>query len=149
MKYNNKLKAWVRFDGSGRVIAGGPILQATKPKVGNWKEIIANECCNPTTTTTTTVVEPTTTTTTTVVEPTTTTTTTILMYYYDVDIYSSCGGGVLLTSAVSSSVPAVINKWYTNTVDENLPFKVIGTSSPGGTNYTSFFEQTPRDTCAL
>jgi hypothetical protein len=53
MATNNKLKAYVRYDGTGRVIAGGPILQRFKPKVGNWVEIDANECCNTTTTTTT------------------------------------------------------------------------------------------------
>lgn len=72
---NNKLKAYVRYDGTGRVIAGSLILQRNKPKVGNWQEIDANECCNPTTTTTTTVAP--TTTTTTTAEPTTTTTTTV------------------------------------------------------------------------
>lgn len=66
MANQNKLKAWVRYDGTGRVIAGGPILQSSKPKVGNWVEIDANECCQQTTTTTTTTVTPTTTTTTTV-----------------------------------------------------------------------------------
>jgi len=62
MATNNKLKAYVRFDGTGRVIAGSLILQRFKPKVGNWKEIPADECC---TTTTTTTVPATTTTTTT------------------------------------------------------------------------------------
>lgn len=47
MATNNKLKAYVRYDGTGRVIAGSLILQRFKPKVGNWKEIEANECCNP------------------------------------------------------------------------------------------------------
>lgn len=63
---NNRLKAYVRFDGSGRVIAGSLILQRFKPKVGNWKEIPANECCEyvPTTTTTSTSTSTTTTTTT-------------------------------------------------------------------------------------
>jgi len=77
MANNNKLKAFVRYDGSGRVIAGSLILQRFKPKVGNWVEIDANECCNyvPTTTTTTSSTSSTTTTTTTVA-PTTTTTTT-------------------------------------------------------------------------
>jgi hypothetical protein len=75
---NNKrdLKGYVRFDGSGRVVAGSLILRKNKPKVGKWHEIQAYECCNPTTTTTTTTVAPTTTTTTTVA-PTTTTTTTV------------------------------------------------------------------------
>ena len=45
---NNNLKAYVRYDGTGRVIAGSLILQRFKPKVGNWQEIAANECCNPT-----------------------------------------------------------------------------------------------------
>ena len=70
MATNNKLKAYVRFDGTGRVIAGSLILQRFKPKVGNWKEIDANECCITTTSTSST------TTTTTTVAPTTTTTTT-------------------------------------------------------------------------
>lgn len=87
---NNKLKAFVRFDGSGRIVPSSLIVQAFKPKVGNYQEIDAKECCNPTTTTTTTAVpttttsttvEPTTTTTTTV-EPTTTTTTTEFPGYY-------------------------------------------------------------------
>jgi uncharacterized protein YjdB len=85
MANNRNLKAFVRIDGSGRVVAGSLILRKQKPKVGNWQEITAYECCNFTTTTTTTVapttttttVAPTTTTTTTV-EPTTTTTTTII-----------------------------------------------------------------------
>jgi hypothetical protein len=71
---NSKLKAYVRFDGTGRVIAGSLILQRFKPKVGNWKEIDANECCNPTTTTTTTAAPTTTTTSSTTAAPTTTTT---------------------------------------------------------------------------
>ena len=58
------LKAFVRFDGSGRVVAGSLVLRRKKPKVGNWKEITAYECCNPTTTTTTTISGTTTTTTT-------------------------------------------------------------------------------------
>lgn len=55
MANNNKLKAFVRFDGSGRIIPGSLILQRFKPRVGKWQEIDANECCNPTTTTTTTL----------------------------------------------------------------------------------------------
>ena len=48
------LKAYVRFDGSGRIVAGSLILRKSKPKVGKWQEITAYECCNPTTSTTTT-----------------------------------------------------------------------------------------------
>lgn len=58
------LKAFVRYDGSGRVVAGSLILRRSKPKVGKWQEILAYECCNPTTTTTTTLAPTTTTTTT-------------------------------------------------------------------------------------
>lgn len=64
MSNKRELKAFVRFDGSGRVVAGSLILRKQKPRVGKWQEIIAYECCNETTTTTTTV-PPTTTTTTT------------------------------------------------------------------------------------
>lgn len=53
------LKAFVRFDGSGRIVAGSLILRRKKPKVGKWHEIQAYECCDPfTTTTTTTTVAP-------------------------------------------------------------------------------------------
>lgn len=69
------LKAYVRFDGSGRIVPSSLILRRKKPKVGKWVEIPAYECCNPTTTTTTTAA-PTTTSTTTVAPTTTTTTTT-------------------------------------------------------------------------
>lgn len=77
---NNKrdLQAYVRIDGSGRVVAGSLVLRKKKPKVGKWHEIQTYECCNETTTTTTTAAPTTTTTTTVVEEPTTTTTTTVL-----------------------------------------------------------------------
>ena len=100
MAIQRDLKAFVRYDGSGRVVAGSLILRKNKPKVGRWQEIPAYECCNyvPTTTTTTTASPTTTTststststttststststttTTTTTVAPTTTTTTTAL-----------------------------------------------------------------------
>jgi len=57
MASNQKLKAYVRYDGTGRVVSSSLILARFKPKVGNYKEIDAYECCNyvPTTTTTTTV----------------------------------------------------------------------------------------------
>jgi hypothetical protein len=75
---NNNLKAYVRFDGTGRVIAGSLILQRFKPKVGNWQEIPASECCNyipPTTTTTSTSSTSTTTSTSTSTSTTTSTST--------------------------------------------------------------------------
>ena len=52
------LKAYVRYDGTGRLISGSLILSRLKPKDGNWHEIPAYECCNPTTTTTTTTSAP-------------------------------------------------------------------------------------------
>lgn len=76
---NNKLKAYVRFDGSGRIVPSSLIVQSVKPKDGNWKEIDSKECCNYTTTTTTTAAP--TTTTSTTVAPTTTTTTSFPGYY--------------------------------------------------------------------
>lgn len=60
-----RLKAWVRYDGKGRLVGGGPILQVDKPKNGDWVEIDYEDCCVPTTTTTTTTSTSTTTTTTT------------------------------------------------------------------------------------
>jgi hypothetical protein len=45
---NNQLKAYVRFDGTGRIVPSSLILQRFKPKVGNWQEIPATECCTPT-----------------------------------------------------------------------------------------------------
>jgi hypothetical protein len=62
---NRPLKAYVRFDGTGRIVPGSLVLRRNKPKVGKWQEVAAYECCNPTTTTTTTVAPTTSTTTTT------------------------------------------------------------------------------------
>ena len=54
MSNTKTLKAYVRYDGSGRVVAGSLVLRRKKPKVGKWMEIQTYECCNETTTTTTT-----------------------------------------------------------------------------------------------
>lgn len=48
------LRAYVRIDGSGRVVAGSLVLRRKKPKVGKWMEIQTYECCDGTTTSTTT-----------------------------------------------------------------------------------------------
>jgi hypothetical protein len=40
------LKAYVRFDGTGRIVPGSLVLRRSIPKNGNWKEIAAYECCN-------------------------------------------------------------------------------------------------------
>ena len=46
MSNKRDLRAFVRFDGSGRIVAGSLILRKNKPKVGKWHEIQAYECCN-------------------------------------------------------------------------------------------------------
>ena len=66
---NRPLKAYVRFDGTGRIVPSSLILRRKIPKVGKWVEIPAYECCNPTTSTTTTAAPITTTTTTTEAPP--------------------------------------------------------------------------------
>ena len=46
------LKAYVRYDASGRVVAGSLVLRRKIPKNGNWKELPQNityECCFPVT----------------------------------------------------------------------------------------------------
>lgn len=40
------LKAYSRFDGTGRIVPGSTVLRRNIPKVGNWKEVQAYECCN-------------------------------------------------------------------------------------------------------
>jgi hypothetical protein len=44
------LKAFVRYDGTGKIVSGSLILAKSKPKVGNWEEIDAYLCCTETTT---------------------------------------------------------------------------------------------------
>ena len=39
------LTAYVRVDGSGRVVAGSMVLRKHKPKVGRWQQIQTYECC--------------------------------------------------------------------------------------------------------
>lgn len=57
--YKRTLKAYVRLDGSGRKISNSLIYRQKKPKVGNWVQVAADQCCGLdsyylTTTTTTT-----------------------------------------------------------------------------------------------
>lgn len=55
--YLRELKAFVRLDGQNRKISGSLIYRRNKPKVGNWVQVSASECCTldyPTTTSTTT-----------------------------------------------------------------------------------------------
>ena len=46
MTNKRDLKAFVRYDGSGRVVAGSLILRRQKPKVGKWTEVQGYQCCN-------------------------------------------------------------------------------------------------------
>ena len=139
---NNRLKAYVRYDGTGRVIAGSLILQRSKPKVGNWQEIDANECCNPTTTTTTTTEAPVTTTTTsstststttsTSTSTSTTTTTTTAgpeCFCYDVDnqtagpldyTYTDCGSEVPTSTSIQADTIVIVCSSTAVTGDDGL-----------------------------
>jgi hypothetical protein len=47
MSNKRPLKAYVRYDGSGRAVSSSLIWRKNKPKVGNWKEVQGYECCNP------------------------------------------------------------------------------------------------------
>jgi len=51
------LKAFVRYDGSGRVVSGSLIFRKKKPKNGRWSEITKNLCCTESGTTTTTTTQ--------------------------------------------------------------------------------------------
>lgn len=124
------LKAFVRFDGSGRIVAGSLILRKNKPKVGKWKEIQAYECCAFTpgsTTTTSTTVAPTTTTSTT--NASTTTTTTVPAVY-------SFTGGNGFGSKGEACFAGQSSTYYSN-----VPENVIGN---GNTIYTDAGLTTPQ-----
>jgi hypothetical protein len=120
---NNRLKAYVRYDGTGRVIAGSLILQRSKPKVGNWVEIDANECCNyvPGSTTTTTTATPTTTTTTTPAPGD--------CFCYTVDnqtagpldyTYTDCGSEVPTSTAIQADTISIVCSSTAVTGDDGL-----------------------------
>lgn len=40
------LKAYIRYDGSGRAVSSSLIWRKNKPKVGTWVEVQGYECCN-------------------------------------------------------------------------------------------------------
>ena len=110
MAIQRNLKAFVRFDGSGRVVAGSLILRKQKPKVGNWQQIQGYECCNGATLTTTVA-------------------TTITNF--QVKIF--CGGTLtetLISGQNSSSVADLVTKL-------NATYSLLGVfSTTGGTNLT-------------
>lgn len=82
MPTNKKnLRAFGRYDGSGRLIPSSVVLRKSKPKVGTWIELPTYQCCDPlticsTTTTTSTSTSTTTSTSTSTSTSTTSTTTT-------------------------------------------------------------------------
>ena len=110
MANQRNLKAFVRYDGSGRVVAGSLILRKQKPKVGNWQEIQGYACCNGATLTTTVA-------------------TTITNF--QVKIF--CGGTLtetLISGQNSSSVADLVSKL-------NATYSLLGVfSTTGGTNLT-------------
>lgn len=130
---DKNLRAFVRFDGSGRIVASSLILRKRKPKVGKWKEILANECCDITTTSTTTTLFP----------PTTTTTTTAtpsfaLVYYVgSYDATTPCSGlpteGIVNYS--STSDPLILDQLFS---DAALTTTTI--MSNGGGYYTFSYD---------
>lgn len=110
MANQRDLKAFVRYDGSGRVVAGSLILRRNKPKVGNWQQIQGYECCNGATLTTTVA-------------------TTITNF----QVRLFCGGSLtetLISGQNSSSVADLVTKL-------NATYSLLGVfSTTGGTNLT-------------
>jgi len=110
MANQRDLKAFVRYDGSGRVVAGSLILRRNKPKVGNWQQIQGYECCN---------------------GATLTTTVTTTITNFQVKIF--CGGTLtetLISGQNSSSVADLVTKL-------NATYSLLGVfSTTGGTNLT-------------
>lgn len=102
MGSNQNLKAYVRYDGSNRVVAGSLIFRRKKPKVGKWHEIAISECCEyiPTSTTTTTSTSTST--------STTTTTTTQALNFYNAD-YASGGAGNPCVGTGQFNLPLVVD----------------------------------------
>jgi hypothetical protein len=110
MANQRDLKAFVRYDGSGRVVAGSLILRRNKPKVGNWQQIQGYECCNGATLTTTVA-------------------TTITNF----QVKLFCGGTLtetLISGQNSASVADLVTKL-------NATYPLLGVfSTTGGTNLT-------------
>jgi hypothetical protein len=110
MANQRNLKAFVRYDGSGRVVAGSLILRKQKPKVGNWQEVQGYACCNGATLTTTVA-------------------TTITNF----QVKLFCGGTLtetLISGQNSASVANLVTKL-------NATYSLLGVfSTTGGTNLT-------------
>jgi hypothetical protein len=114
-----RLKAWVRYDGKGRLVGGGPILQESKPKNGDWVEINYEDCCVPTTTTTTTTSTSTTTSTTTEFPSLR-----LLFDFSDIESYSNSGTTIadlsgnsndgVFSTGTGNGTPATVTGYSTN-----------------------------------
>jgi hypothetical protein len=150
MANQRNLKAFVRYDGSGRVVAGSLILRKNKPKVGRWQEIPAYECCNyvptstttttsttasPTTTTTSTTATPITTTTTTTAVPTTTTTTTAGIVPSRYEVSAEGLNAYIINEATNPTLSLVEGEVYTFIINApGHPFWIKTVSSTGTAN---------------
>lgn len=110
MANQRNLKAYVRYDGSGRIVAGSLILRKQQPKVGTWQQVQGYQCCN---------------------DATLTTTVATTITNFQVNLY--CGGTLVqsLTSGQnSSSVADLVTKL-------NASYPLLGVfSTTGGTNLT-------------
>jgi hypothetical protein len=110
MANQRNLKAFVRYDGSGRVVAGSLILRKQKPKVGKWQQVQGYQCCN---------------------DATLTTTVATTITNFQVNIF--CGGTLtqsLTSGQNSSSVADLVTKL-------NAAYPLLGVfSTTGGTNLT-------------
>jgi len=140
MAIQRNLKAFVRYDGSGRVVAGSLILRKNKPKVGRWLEIPAYECCNyvptSTTTTTSTTVAPTTTTTTTA-SPTTTTTTTAVAPTTTTTSTSTSTSTTTTTEAPTTTTTTTAEPTTTTTTTTASPTTTTTTTAEPTTTTTT------------
>ncbi len=130
-----KLKAFVRIDGTGRVIPGSPIFQAQKPKVGNWREVPLYYRGDSTTTSTTTVG--------------------IVAYTMTSGGYNGASGacsnlgGGMLTTVYGTSNPLGVSAFY---YDQGLTMLFTGTQSSNhygfyitgfpGAKYTAVIDET-------
>jgi len=111
MSTNKKdLKAFVRYDGSERIVSGSLILRKKKPKVGKWKEIANSQCCT---------------------DVTLTTTVAATITAFVVKIY--CSGTLVSTLASSQNSASVADL----VVRLNATYPLLGVfSTTGGTNLT-------------
>ena len=110
MANQRNLKAFVRYDGSGRVVSGSLILRKNKPKVGNWQQVQGYQCCN---------------------DATLTTTVATTITNFEVKLF--CGGTLaqsLISGQDSASVADLVAKL-------NASYSLLGVfSTTGGTNLT-------------